>query len=50
MAEHFAGCMKACPDCLCNTCAKDDGDTCCVEVSSQCPVRKCPYYEEENKQ
>lgn len=56
MAEHFAGCKRTYPDCLCLTC-KHDGQTdnghfCCEHLMNdieQCKVVECPGYEKEDE-
>lgn len=50
---HDAICKKACPYCLCNTCAHDSTTKtppCCCSSYCGCPVYECPDYKKENKQ
>lgn len=52
--EHYGGCIKVFPTCLCNTCKHDCWPNyealCCEQVASDCPVENCPDYEPDDEE
>ena len=48
--KHDETCLISCPNCLCNTCQKDnaendDEEACCyVHNEIRCVIRSCAYY------
>lgn len=44
--EHEESCLHAYPECLCNTCARDN-DRCCGEHCHGCHDKSCPDYVRE---
>jgi hypothetical protein len=47
VAEHDPDCKNKKPDCICNTCRRDDKTSCCVSHNHDCDDRTCPGYEPE---
>lgn len=53
--KHYSSCIKRFPDCLCNSCAKDNADAetdpCCTMHGRTCDCEKsCPDYRKEARE
>lgn len=46
--KHDETCLISCPNCLCNTCQKDNAvsgkESCCSRKEFECRMRSCAYY------
>ena len=45
--EHYVGCIKLYPACMCNKCKhdRDNGEACCYHRTEFCPVSECEKFE-----
>lgn len=50
--EHFGGCIKDFPTCLCNTCKHDTNGlyACCGVRAKKCQADFCPDYEPDDEE